>query len=83
MVIAPEIEAAEGDEVKIAEGKVFNKTTGTIFEITPLPPARQAIIDAGRLTLYARKKLLERRVGASRNSRCAIFEPTKDQPVEC
>ena len=60
VIIAPEIEAKEGDEVEIADGKVVNKTAGKVFEMKPLPPAQQEIIDAGGLISYARKKLLER-----------------------
>jgi hypothetical protein len=39
---------------------VINKTTGRSFAIVPLPQARQAIIDAGGLIPYTRKRLLER-----------------------
>jgi 3-isopropylmalate/(R)-2-methylmalate dehydratase small subunit len=57
IVICPEIEAAEGDELEIAGGKVLNRTSGKAFAITPLPKARQAIIDAGGLIPYTRKLL--------------------------
>jgi len=57
IVICPEIEAAEGDEIEISDGKVFNRTTGKSFAIEPLPKARQAIIDAGGLIPYTRKLL--------------------------
>jgi 3-isopropylmalate/(R)-2-methylmalate dehydratase small subunit len=60
VIIAPDVEAAEGDEIEIANGKVANNTAGKIYKITPLPPAQQAIIDAGGLISYARKKVLER-----------------------
>ncbi len=59
LIICPTIEASEGDELELAEGKVINKTTGKQFATVPLPPARQAIIDAGGLVPYTRKKLLE------------------------
>lgn len=56
----PDIEAKLGDELEIKEGEVVNKTTGKSFAITPLHPARQAIVDAGGLIAYTRKKLLEK-----------------------
>lgn len=60
MVICPQIEAGEGDELEIADGSVVNHTRGKAFPITPLPKARQAIIDAGGLIAYTRRLLLER-----------------------
>jgi 3-isopropylmalate/(R)-2-methylmalate dehydratase small subunit len=60
-VICPEIEASLGDDLEVTSDKVFNKTTGRSFAVTPLPKARQAIIDAGGLIPYTRKRLLERR----------------------
>jgi len=59
MVICPEIEASEGDELEIAGGKVVNKTTGKSFDIVPLPKARQAIIDAGGLIPYTKKMIMD------------------------
>ena len=59
LVICPTLEANEGDEIEIVPGKVRNKTSGKEFTTMPLPPARQAIIDAGGLIPYTRKKLLE------------------------
>ncbi|MFH0900285.1 MAG: 3-isopropylmalate dehydratase small subunit [Pseudomonadota bacterium] len=59
VVLCPTIEASEGDEIEIAPGKVINKTTGKEYPTVPLPPARQAIIDAGGLIPYTRKKLAE------------------------
>ena len=59
VTICPAIEANEGDELELTPGKVRNKTTGKEFATVPLPPARQAIIDAGGLIPYTRKKLLE------------------------
>jgi len=57
IIICPEIEAAEGDELELADGKVFNRTSGKSFATNPLPKARQAIIDAGGLIPYTRKLL--------------------------
>jgi 3-isopropylmalate/(R)-2-methylmalate dehydratase small subunit len=59
LTICPTIEASEGDELVVAAGKVTNRATGREFPTVPLPPARQAIIDAGGLIPYTRKKLLE------------------------
>jgi len=63
MVICPTIEAGEGDELEIRDGKVWNLTSGKSFAIEELPRARQAIIDAGGLIPYARRLLLERSTG--------------------
>jgi len=60
-VACPTIEASEGDELEILSDKVINKTTGREFDIVPLPKVRQAIIDAGGLIPYTRKRLLEER----------------------
>jgi 3-isopropylmalate/(R)-2-methylmalate dehydratase small subunit len=60
MVIAPGVEANEGDDLEISGPKLVNKTTGKQFDIVSLPKARQAIIDAGGLVPYTRKKLLEK-----------------------
>jgi 3-isopropylmalate/(R)-2-methylmalate dehydratase small subunit len=59
-IICPTIEASEGDELELTATAVVNKTTGTSFPIEPLPKARQAIIDAGGLIAYTRKRLLEK-----------------------
>jgi hypothetical protein len=37
----------------------LNRTTGKEFPTVPLPPARQAIIDAGGLIPFTRKRMLE------------------------
>ncbi len=58
LIICPEIEAEEGDELEIAGGKVINHTNGNRYEIRPLPQARQRIIDAGGLIPYTRQLLL-------------------------
>ncbi len=59
LVTAPEVEAAEGDELEVLLGEVSNKTTGRIFAVVPLPWARQAIVDAGGLISYTRSRLVE------------------------
>ncbi len=58
-IICPDIEASEGDELEVGPDAVVNKTTGKTFRIEPLPKARQAIIDAGGLIAYTRKRVLE------------------------
>ncbi len=58
-VICPDIDANEGDELEITETAVTNIATGKTYARLPLPKARQAIVDAGGLIPYARKKLLE------------------------
>ena len=61
IVICPEIEAAEGDELEIAGDRLINRTSGKSFAIEPLPKARQAIIDAGGLVAYTRKLVMAAR----------------------
>jgi len=59
LVTAPEADASEGDEIELAGDSVLNRTTGKSFPIVPLPKARQAIIDAGGLIPYTRKRVME------------------------
>ncbi len=61
MIICPEIEADEGDELEINGDVLKNVTKGKEFKIVPHPPARQAIIDAGGLVAYTRAKLLAKK----------------------
>ena len=58
-IICPDIEAFEGDDLLISTAQVLNKTTGKSFGIVPLPKARQAIIDAGGLIPYTRRRLTQ------------------------
>jgi 3-isopropylmalate/(R)-2-methylmalate dehydratase small subunit len=60
-VVCPAIEAAEGDELELGPAGVSNLTTGKGFPVEPLPRARQAIIDAGGLIPYTRRRLLEKK----------------------
>ena len=60
MVVCPEIEAAEGDELDLSAEAVVNKTSGKQFRTEPMPKSRQVIIDAGGLIPYTRQRLLER-----------------------
>ncbi len=59
-IVCPTIEANEGDELEIFSDKVVNHTSGKSFPIVPLPKARQAIVEAGGLIAYTRKRLLEK-----------------------
>jgi len=58
LVTAPDYEASEGDELDVTTEKVVNRTTGKSFAVVPLPKARQAIIDAGGLIAYTRKRVM-------------------------
>lgn len=59
LVTAPGFTALEGDEIAFGDGRLTNVTTGVSYAMVPMPPARQAIIDAGGLIAYTRKRLLE------------------------
>jgi 3-isopropylmalate/(R)-2-methylmalate dehydratase small subunit len=59
-IVCPTIEASEGDELEIQQHNLVNITRGKTFPIEPLPKARQAIVDAGGLIAYTRKRLLEK-----------------------
>jgi 3-isopropylmalate/(R)-2-methylmalate dehydratase small subunit len=59
-VICPSIEVEISDEIEINNNTVVIKSTGKEFPIIPLPQARQAIVDAGGLIAYTRKKLIEK-----------------------
>ncbi|NWG29833.1 MAG: 3-isopropylmalate dehydratase [Ignavibacteriaceae bacterium] len=61
VVTCPSILAAEGDELEIQRDSIFNRSSGESFAADPLPPARLAIMTAGGLIPYTRKRLLERR----------------------
>ena len=59
VVSCPFIEAKEGDELEITPTEVVNHTFGSRFAVIPQPKSRQAIIDAGGLVAYTRKRVLE------------------------
>jgi 3-isopropylmalate/(R)-2-methylmalate dehydratase small subunit len=61
VVVAPGVEAAEGDELEVAAAAVVNHTRGKTFAVTPLPRVRQAIIDAGGLIAYTRSLIIRAR----------------------
>lgn len=62
LIICPGFEAAEGDELEFTPDTAVNKTSGKSYAIEALPPARQAIVDAGGLIPYVRMKVMEERV---------------------
>jgi 3-isopropylmalate/(R)-2-methylmalate dehydratase small subunit len=59
VVTAPAIEASPGDDLEVTETQVINKTTGKTFAVEPLPASRKAIMEAGGLIAYTRKRVLE------------------------
>lgn len=59
VVCAPGIEASAGDVLEVGETEVRNTTTGRRYAVTQLPRARQAIMNAGGLIAYTRKRLME------------------------
>ena len=59
LIICPDLEASEGDDLEITGNAVLNKTTGKSFEIVPLPKSLQATLDAGGLIPYTRQRLLQ------------------------
>ena len=58
-VVCPDIEASVGEELSIGPYEIWNITSGKKCAIQPLPAARQAIIDAGGLIAYTRRRLAE------------------------
>jgi 3-isopropylmalate/(R)-2-methylmalate dehydratase small subunit len=61
MIVCPQIEAAEGDDLEITSAAVVNRTTGKSYPVLPMPKSRQAIIDAGGLIAYTRERLVHQR----------------------
>jgi 3-isopropylmalate/(R)-2-methylmalate dehydratase small subunit len=58
LVTAPGVEASEGDELRLEADAVVNARTGKRYPVVSLPQARQAIIEAGGLIAYTRKRVL-------------------------
>ena len=58
--VCPDIEASEGDELEIGEDYTLNRTTGKRFALEPQPASRRAIVDAGGLIPYTRRRLIEK-----------------------
>lgn len=63
IVICPDFEAEEGDSLEFGLDQVVVRPSGRTYPTVPLPPARQAVIDAGGLIPYTRQLLLERNSG--------------------
>ncbi len=57
MVICPEIEAEEGDDLEVTSSHVKNLTSGKEFPVEALPESKQVIIDAGGLIEYTRERI--------------------------
>ena len=60
LVESPGIEASEGDDLEITGEGIVNRTTGKKFNVVAMPKARQAIIEAGGLIAFTRKRVVER-----------------------
>lgn len=59
IVICPDLQANEGDELDITEDRIYNQTNGKAFLPVQLPRSYQAIIEAGGLIPYTRYRLLQ------------------------
>ena len=64
LVEVPDVAASEGDDLAIGLAEMTNLTTGRRYGIKPLPPARQAVMDAGGLIPYTRRRLMGGRATA-------------------
>jgi len=60
LIVAPGTTAAVGDNLVIEEHRILNTTSGAVFPIEQLPRARQAIVEAGGLIAYTKKRMLDR-----------------------
>ena len=60
VILCPELQASEGDELEFTSDQVLNLTTSRAFQQVRLPAARQGIMDAGGLIPYTRKLLMAR-----------------------
>ena len=59
-ITCPGIDANVGDVFETTSIEVINKTSGKVFPVIPLPQSRKAIMDAGGLIAYTRKRVMER-----------------------
>ncbi len=59
-ITAPEIDAAEGDELVVEDNRIVNKTTGKTFAVIPLSGSRQEVMNAGGLIRYTRERLVSK-----------------------
>ena len=60
VIIVPDIEAVENDEIELKEDKVTNINTGKIYKIIPFSKTQQEVLDTGGLIQYTRKLLLKK-----------------------
>lgn len=60
VVSCPTLEAEVGDDLDLGETAVVNQTTGKEFFVISLPKSRQAIVDAGGLIAYTRRRVMAR-----------------------
>jgi 3-isopropylmalate/(R)-2-methylmalate dehydratase small subunit len=58
VVICPGLEAEEGQDLTFTDDAVVNTSSGQHFEQVQLPEARRAIMEAGGLIAYTRKRLM-------------------------
>jgi 3-isopropylmalate/(R)-2-methylmalate dehydratase small subunit len=58
VLAVPEIQARVGDVLELLPGRVVDGS-GRSFAVVPLPPTRQAIVDAGGLIRYTRRRVVE------------------------
>ncbi len=63
VLVCPNLEAEEGDELKITADQVHNITSNNSYVLQSLPAARRAIIDAGGLIPYTRARLMRMQTG--------------------
>mgnify|MGYP001027024247 FL=1 len=59
LIICPDLEADEGDELALTGNIVVNQTSAKSFGTVPLPKSLQATLDAGGLIPYTRQRLLQ------------------------
>jgi 3-isopropylmalate/(R)-2-methylmalate dehydratase small subunit len=62
--IVPEIDAKIGDQLELFAERVVNVTSGESFRAIPHAATRQAIVNAGGLIPYTRRRLLAMKAGA-------------------
>jgi 3-isopropylmalate/(R)-2-methylmalate dehydratase small subunit len=60
LVEAPGVRASVGDDVSLGRAEITNLTTGQRCALRALPASRQAVIDAGGLIPFTRRRLEER-----------------------
>jgi 3-isopropylmalate/(R)-2-methylmalate dehydratase small subunit len=65
VVTVPGIVASLGDNLEITPEKVVNLTDGKSYPVEQLPESRLAILEAGGLIAYTRKRLLQKRAQAT------------------